>query len=809
MIRVAATSWQLAAIALLIASQAHSSEPTPEQAAFFEQHVRPLLIKSCLHCHGPKKQESGLRLDSRTALMRGGDDGPVVVPGKPERSKLVKVIRHEGDVQMPPTGRLADDQVRALVRWVEMGAPWTGDVPAAKVRGGEITEADRRFWSFRPVRRPPVPSVRDTGWCESPVDRFILARLEEKGLRPAPQADRRVLIRRVTFDLTGLPPTPEEVDAFESDHSPGAWTRLVDRLLASSAYGERWGRHWLDIVRYADTAGETADYPVREAYLYRNWVIGAFNRDMPYDQFLREQIAGDILAASAPAEKWADLVTATGFLAISRRFGFDPENYHHLTIQDTIDTVGQAVLGLSLGCARCHHHKFDPVTTADYYALYGIFASTVYAFPGSEEKKRPRDFVPLVPPAEAEMRARTQEKELARLSAELAALEKDRASVEATLKKASPGLEREQARERVATLAARRGQLLAHRASLAAKSLFPVAYAVHEGTPVNTREQKRGEPRSPGEEVPRRFLTILGGQPVPQGAGSGRLQLAGWISSAENPLTARVVVNRLWQHHFGKGLVATPNDFGARGRLPSHPELLDWLAAELVERGWSLKALHRLLLTSRCYRVRSDSDAASPDTENAFLSHYPRRRLEAEAIRDAILFVSGKLQRGPGGPHPFPPVESWSFTQHNPFTAVYNHNGRSAYLMTQRLRRHPFLALFDGADPSASTPTRSPTTVPTQALYFLNDPFVHEQSEAFARRLVSAPGDDSTRVALAWRTALARSPRPDEVARALDFLRSYRADLALAGASLEGQPRAAWAALCRTLLSRNEFVFLD
>ncbi len=374
----------------------------PKAVAEFENQVRPVLSARCLKCHGPQKQESNLRLDSRAAMMQGGDSGPAVVPGKPEASLFVKAIRHEGDIQMPPDSRLKDEQITTLTRWVADGARWPEVTGGAAIRRGEISAEDRAFWSFQPVKPGPAPEVEDRDWVRSPVDRWILAALESKGMQPAQPADRRTLIRRATFDLTGLPPTPEEIDAFLADASPDAFERVVERLLASPAYGERWGRHWLDVVRYADTAGETADYPVREAYKYRDYVIAAFNRDTPYDQFVREQLAGDILAEENPGPSYGRLVTATGFIAVSRRFGFDSENYHHLTIQDTIDTVGQAFLGLTLGCARCHDHKYDPISSRDYYALYGIFDSTRYPFAGSEQKPKTRSLASLRPRTESE-----------------------------------------------------------------------------------------------------------------------------------------------------------------------------------------------------------------------------------------------------------------------------------------------------------------------------------------------------------------------------------------------------------------------
>lgn len=728
-------------------------------STFFENQVRPLLVNACQACHGAKKQNGALRLDSRNAILRGGDRGAAIVPGDPAKSLLVQAVSHQHDLRMPPKQKLTNEQIAVLTKWVRMGAPWPAEAePPAQMRSGPLTGKDRQFWSFQPVRKPALPKIRDANWPINDVDRLVLARLEAKGLKPARPADKRTLLRRVTFDLTGLPPTVDELNAFLADDSPRAFAKVVDRLLASPHYGERWGRHWLDIVRYADTAGETADYPVPQAYRYRNYVIDAFNADKPYDEFIREQIAGDVLAEKGPRALYAERVIATGFLAISRRFGFDPENYFHLTIQDTVDTVGQTFLGLSLGCARCHDHKFDPVLREDYYALYGMFDSTRYAIPGSEKDKRPADLVPLVPPAEAKSR-----------------------TIEFAKKKS-------------------------------ATAPYEVAYAVMEGKPHNVRLQKRGEPRELGEEVPRRFLAILGGDPLPKSeTGSGRLALADWLVRPENPLTARVMVNRIWQHHFGVGLVATPNDFGNRGQRPTHPELQDYLAWRFQNEGWSIKAMHRLMVHSRTYQLASTPDerAAAGDPENKLLGHYRRRRLDAESIRDAMLFVSGKLDPSQGGPHPFPPVEKWGFTQHAPFAAVYDTNRRSVYLMTQRLKRHPFLALFDGADTNASTPIRGATTVPTQALYLMNDPFVHEQAAAFADRFLKARTGESARIQLAFEMALGRPPTPAEMDDAGRFLDAYRQRLTKTGGTAQNAEAQSWSAFARTMFARNEFLFVE
>jgi hypothetical protein len=1145
------------------------------------------------------------------------------------------------------------------------------------------TVEDAKHWAFEAVRDATPPAVQDEAWVRTSVDRFIRASQETAGVRPAPATDKLALIRRATFDLTGLPPTPEEVEAFLQDTSPNAFATVVDRLLESPAYGERWGRHWLDVVRYADTAGETADYPIPLAWRYRNYVIDAFNADKPYDEFLREQIAGDVLAGQGPRERYAERVTATGYLAISRRFGFDSENYHHLTIQDTIDTLGQSVLALSLGCARCHDHKYDAVSMHDYYALYGIFASSRYAFPGSEQKQKVRSMMPLVPPGESQPKWQEFMARVSALSGELAkhkqpvpaavlrsindidgdfelqapaaggsngvlvppwryagtiavtnaaqspfknlypqgkvgasvaagaggyrveqaiyprrkgascgrlyvnldfrvgapagtgaqattapeadangshrfalgaigappavevlissetislrvgesierlcslnpnqwhnlqltldlqgqtvsgragtsdsttefsakpmlairnsseaielvafdsigqsdsnlpAIEYDNLGVQElpippvstqppvaasaapdfaalteqlrsltgidgdfelqekdappaspwnpgpnsiaklsansqspycniyapgelgihmpnrgeydgfglTLANVrpdndgrlfvsfdfrcanqdaggngswryylghgpgnSPAVElffngseffrrsgdekmpngaiaigkwyqvqltldlkaktytgvlaspewrsefagklatgwdgtidysfidsyghiggvrpsldadnfvvgdkplppldapplpvaepsREERRTKVAEI---RRQLAAGQANidtekqalntLLADGPFAMTYGVAEGTPHNVRMQTRGEPDQLGVEVPRGFIKILGGGRLPADTeGSGRLELAEWLTRPEHPLTARVMVNRIWQYHFGRGLVKTPNDFGARGLPPTHPELLDHLATQFIRSGWSVKAMHRLIMNSATYQQSSVSDpvqlapqeAIATDATDLYVS-FPRRRLSAEEIRDSILAVSGDLDRTPAREQPFPSPVSWGYTQHAPFSAVYDHDKRSVYLMTQRLKRHPFLALFDGADPNATTATRLTTTVPTQALYFLNDPFVHSKADKWAARLAAAGGDEAQRIEVAWRRAIGRPPTEIEWVEAAEFLAAYRAELA--AEKVDNIETRSLAAYLRSLLGGNEFLHVD
>jgi mono/diheme cytochrome c family protein len=774
-----------AILLILLAPLARAcAAPSAEDLRFFEARVRPLLVQHCQECHGPKKKSGGLRLDFAGGLRAGGDNGPVIDSSTPQQSLLLRAVRHEGP-KMPPKKKLPAADIDALARWVKMGAPWPAEQAARPASA--ITAADRAFWAFQPVRDPPVPAVRNADWPRNWLDHFLLAKMEARGLSPSAPADRRTLIRRVTFDLIGLPPTPEEVTAFVNDTRPDAYKRLVERLLASPAYGERWGRHWLDVVRYADTAGDNSDYPVPQAYRYRNWVIAGFNADRPYNLFLQEQIAGDLMPGQNEQETF-DRIVATGYLAGTRRFGsYEDKRYQwYLTFEDSIENLGRTVLGLGLGCARCHDHKFDPISMEDYYALYGIFRSTRYPWPGIELDKVQRDLVPLVAPIRVEEAMKERKRQLDEL---------DRQYRELDL---CEKVQRRQNRQKRDALA---------------KNLLPIdyAYAVVEGKRWvgNAYLQFKGDPARPGKEVPRRFLSILGGQTLPPGvSGSGRLQLAAWLTDEKNPLTARVLVNRLWLHHFGRGLVSTPNDFGKQGQPPSHAELLDALAMHLVRSGWSIKAMHRLMVLSSAYRQASD-EPIEADPNNLLLSRFNRRRLDAEAIRDTLLVLGGALDHTPGGPHPFPEQRTWDFTQHKPFKAVYDTDRRSVYLMTQRIQRHPYLALFDGADTNASTAWRTTSTTPLQALYLMNDPFAHRLARGFAARLQAEATGDRERIERSFLLAFARQPTRAESDTAQAHLEQMRSRLQQATPGEPEREARLWEAYARAVFMSNELVYVD
>jgi len=779
-------------LAAAVAPAADPPRPDPAALKFFEDRVRPVLAERCFACHGPEKQKGGLRLDSSASLLKGGDRGPPVVPGRPDESLLVSAIRHGEALKMPPKAKLPPQEVADLTAWVKLGAPWpdaaAGVRPDAR-NGRPITDEDRSFWAFRkPVAAVP-PAVREGAWARSPLDRFILARLEAKGLRPAPPADRRTLIRRATFDLTGLPPRPDEVEAFLRDDSPDAFARVVERLLASPQYGERWGRHWLDCARYADSNGMDENLAMADAYRYRDYVIAAFNKDKPYDLFVKEQIAGDLLPGDDPG---GERLIATGFLCIGPKMlaEDDPVKMEMDIIDEQVDTVGRTFLGLTLGCARCHDHKFDPVPTADYYSLAGIFKST-----------RTMDNFRVVarwqerslPDREAAERLRRHEEKVHAKKAEVEALAKRG--------KEAPAADLKRLRDELAALEK-------------ARPAVPETMAVSEGTPTNLRIHLRGSHLTLGREVPRQFPRVLAGdrQTPIDGKQSGRLQLAEWLTRPDNPLTARVLVNRLWRWHFGEGLMRSTDNFGRLGDRPSHPELLDWLAVRFVEGGWSVKAMHCLIMLSSTYQMSTvyDERAAQADPEDRLHWRQTRRRLEAEALRDGILAVSDRLDLKMGGS--LYPGGNRGYVIGYPNTTYngYDFNRRSVYLPVMRSDVYAVFQAFDFADPSTPTGERATTTVAPQALFLMNGKVVAEQTRHLAAAMLADAGlDDAGRVRVAYERAYSRPPSDREVARALGFVR--RCDEALVGEKLDAKERRlrAWQSLCRVVLAANEFIYVE
>jgi len=777
-----------------------------EAVDHFESKVRPLLVNRCHRCHATTAK-AGLRLDSRAGVLKGGKSGPAAVPGAPRRSLLIQAVSGKHTrLKMPPKKALAAREVSVLVRWVRDGLPW-GEM---KTENTELfSKQQREFWSWQPLQPPRIPAVKPAEWNRNPVDAYIMDALGRQELQPAQPASKRTLIRRATFDLTGLPPTPEDVERFLADDSPQAYQRLLERLLDAPQYGERWGRHWLDVVRYADTAGDAADYPVPEAYKYRNYVIDAFNQDLPYDEFIRQQIAGDLLPFDSEDQRWRQTI-ATGYIAISRRIGVSPHGMRHITIEDTIDNLGKTFLGLTIGCARCHDHKFDPIPSTDYYALYGIFDSSIYPHAGAEHKPHREDFVYRVGPDRA---AEMERSYRAALEPWNKAERQKFAEYQLFQKKKinDPSRTREIVWKELVALREQRRPFA---------EAFPdleIAYAIQEGDPHDAQLQQAGDPRSTGELVRRGFPEILGGQKLPDDdQTSGRLALAGWIADPRNPLTARVMVNRIWHYHFGRGLVATTSDFGLRGQAPTHPELLDFLAADFIQHGWSIKHMHRRIMLSRTYRGSSAEipENSAKDPENRLLWRANRRRLDAEQFRDALLTFSGELDSSVGQRHPFPHRLTYFYRQHEPFADTFASTRRSVYVMQQRIQKNPQLDMFDGPDGNLALSERKATTTTLQALFLMNSKFFHDRSLALAERLLQQKLDRRASVRWAYRTVFGRHPLEREVHRAEAYfdqaqrlLQSRKAETSPAVRA--GQRRQVWSGYFRAMLASNEFMFVD
>ncbi len=1090
----------LAVVAIRAEGQESRSAPTPAQLEFFEKKVRPILAENCFKCHGPEMQKGGLRLDSREAILKGGDTGPAIVPKRPDESELIKAVRYEADgFQMPPPGKLPDEQIAALTEWVKIGVPWpeaSRQSPNSDSKESFDITGRAKHWSFQPVRATVPPSASQAEWPRTPVDRFLLSKLEAVGLKPALPADRRTLLRRVTFDLIGLPPTPEEIDAFVNDDAPDAYERVVDRLLASPHYGERWGRHWLDLVRFAETSGHEFDYEILHSSPFRDYVIRAFNDDLPYDRFVVEQIAGDLLTSPRRhvVRGENESVIGTGFYWFmqGKHSPVDIRAEECDTVDNQIDVLGKTFLGLTVACARCHDHKFDPISAKDYYALAGYLQSSRRQFAELDDPQPTRqvkvelasiksrihtertpvesavvDAVanatlaslaandvaakqangnPVLRAAAAVWSGESPE-QAARLCNELkqqfeaqaksarefadravlfedfnegsfdrwfvageafglaptqtgdwvVGTEPGRAvqqlaapgvahsgllsgrlrgvlrSVTFTIEKPfihyraarcggreQPGLiskngqihlivdgfqmvrdplygglsrnipkdqpmqwyrqdvgrfigsrayieiedsddgsmavdkilfsddatpvdapgplalgllqevsagssnglknrcrelftetawawangrlaELTSSAERVEILNAMLGSgsagtvaasgssvqttpteateqladLLKHYRQLESRIQPPqLAIAMTDGTPENEHVLIRGNPKKPGDEVPRRFLEVFDAKqasvPTESTRGSGRLELALRIANPENPLTPRVIVNRIWFHHFGRGIVATPDDFGKQGQPPSHPELLDYLTAEFLHGGWSIKSLHRLIVLSNAYRMSSDTNdpqAEQRDPQNVLLHRMPLRRLEGEVIRDAMLALSGRLDRRMEGPSVAPYLTDFMEGRGRPGKSgpLDGDGRRSIYINVRRNFLTPMFLAFDYPTPFTTTGRRSVSNVPAQALSMMNNPFVVQQGELWSRR----HGEDSqkdvnSRIDRLFVEAFGRRPTEKELSAALQFV----ARDAATGSSNPADDQRAWADLCHALFNVKEFVFV-
>ena len=1088
-----------------------AAEVDLKQAEFFEKRIRPLLIAECYDCHSEDSVESGLRVDSLSGLIRGGERGPALVPGKPKESLLISAVQHSGQLHMPLKDKLSQKAIADLIQWVEAGAYWPNAKPISEIRkeaegdtGPLFTKAEQEFWAFQPPREPAVPQTRNREWAQQPLDQFVLARLEQADAEPASRADKRTLIRRATFDLIGLPPTYKEVEAFLADDSPDAFAKVIDRLLASPRYGERWGRHWLDVARYADSNGLDENLSYANAFRYRDYVIAAFNQDKPFDQFVQEQLAGDILANQPGAENRPEKITATGFLSIGAKMLAEDDQVKMQMdiIDEQLDTVGRTFMGLTLGCARCHSHKFDPIPIEDYYSLAGIFKSTktmenfkvvarwqeqmlaspeeiqaleqqqqqiakldaeikqivkqadeqflsaarkrscdyllasaiknyhdqllkstgpIGADPGAYEshsaivveaenfqtgnvKKATTGYgegigviynkgtlpniaeyeieVPKAGRYQLEIRYAAAQSRPVELSINGELVKKDAASAvtgswypksqewkvegfyalkqgknrvrleskipfphidklliaeprtateqpggvlaeipgpenlvssltlqwaslikksaedpdspfavwnhliqtgsvpetlspawerfsglnelpekERILKAAAlygtlfeevlaeweayqktdagkevqglPDPQREKLRQMLTDakslfalpsdretwyeapaqekLAARREQKKQQEAAL---PVYPTAMSVSEQKPENLKVHLRGSHFTLGKEVPRQFLQIIEGEeqtPIDD-QHSGRLQLAEWLTSGSHPLTARVMVNRIWRWHFGDGLVRTPDNFGKLGERPTHPELLDWLAVQFVKQGWSIKQMHRLIMLSSTYQMSSEynPELAARDPENRLLWRVNRKRLEAEAIRDSILKVCGNLDLEMGGSMLGVENRKYVTSTRNVNPVMYQTNRRSVYLPIVRSALYEVLQAFDFADPSVLSGNRVHTTVAPQALFMMNSDFIMQQTSDFAEQVLHETHlDRAGKVKLVYERVFSRPASELEVSRALAYLDQYRQELDPLKMKPEEQEQRTWQSLCRVLISSNEFLFVE
>jgi mono/diheme cytochrome c family protein len=808
---------------------APSFAPAADDKVFYEKEVQPLLQAHCLNCHGgTAKIKGGLRLTNRADVVNGGDTGPVVDLQKPDDSLLLKAINYaHDDLKMPPKGKLSPAQIETLTKWVKAGVPFAA-IQAATRRGPPpVDDEARKFWAFRPVDRPPVPELRTPNSRQSnPIDAFVLAKLDTKGLKPAPPADKATLLRRVYYAVIGLPPSPAEVDAFLADNSPDAYEQIVDRLLASRHYGEHWGRHWLDLVRWAETNSFERDGAKPHAWRYRDYVIKSFNDDKPYDRFIKEQLAGDEMHPSTP-----ETMIATGYyrLGLWDDEPADPDLAYFDGLDDILSTTGQAFLGLTVGCARCHDHKIDPFPQSDYYRMLAFFRGIRHYGVRSAETVAEASVAPIgAKPEMAEAVTEYQKK--------LTELQKGIGLIEYSVYSKLMGGERDDFQHEMNKLPVMRKhvgdaitqelldqyiRLRLQRRQLRrnAPPALDEALVVKEGgpTPAETHVLLRGNPHSPATKVEPGFpsvLTTAQARPsAPHKDSSGRRTvLADWIADPVNPLTARVMVNRIWQYDFGRGIVRSTSNFGYQGSPPTHPELLDWLAREFVDHSWSLKHIHRLILTSATFRMsgRFDPAAAAQDPENDLLWRIDPRRLTAEEIRDSVLAVGGNLNlKKADGPSVYPeiprevlsgqsrPGDGWG--KSSPEEAA----ARSVFVFVKRSLAVPTLSVFDAPDPDAPCPVRFTTTQPTQALGMLNSAFINDQAKLFADSVVKEAGDDPAAVVrLVLRRVTQRMPTPAEVDRGVRFIAEMREHEKLS--ALEALRR-----FCLLSLNLNELVFVD
>jgi cytochrome c553 len=802
-----------------------------DEVAFFEKHIRPVLVEHCYSCHSAEaeKVKGGLTLDTRQGVLLGGESGhPGVTPGRPDQSSLYEAVTWGNpDMRMPPKDKLPAEVIDHLKKWIEMGAPDPREQVVPNPAGGRrvIDMAEgRRHWALRQPVKPALPEVKTEGWAKTDIDRFILAGLEAQGLKPVADADRRTLIRRIAFDLTGLPPTPGEVSAFLADRSSQALERVIDQYLDSPRFGERWARHWLDVARYAESSGKETNLLYPHAWRYRDYVIASFNRDKPYDQFLKEQIAGDLLAFTDKRDQ-AEKIIATGFLALGAKGhnNRDRRQFVMDLVDEQIDAVSQSMLGLTLACARCHDHKFDPVTQRDYYALAGIFLSseTLYGTYEQQQNRNPSSLIELDPQAGQpagvgalsaaevdELRGRLREAdESANARQRELFAQRDSGNAAASFQRVRLARDR--------TTAIRADLDLFHEDG----TPRALAMGVLDRTqPVDAPLLVRGDIRQPADVIPRGLVEVLcpEGEPLNIARGSGRLDLAYWIASPDNPLTARVFVNRVWLKLMGQGIVPTPDNFGFMGQAPTHPELLDHLAIQFMTDGWSVKQLIRSILLSRVYQLGSGHDPANQavDPDNTWRWRMTQRRLEAEAIRDAMLAVSGELDLRPvaGSPVARAGEGREGLLQLAREMAGRSFNHRSIYLPIIRDQIPEFLNLFDFPDASLISGERDSTNVPGQSLFLMNSPQVLALADAFARRLAAFEGEGPQRLGHAYELAFARPPSASEAEAMRRFWQEFPRQFADGRSTAQAREqafKAALSAFCQSLFASAEFRYLN
>ena len=898
---------------------------SPAGLEFFEKHVRPILVDNCYTCHSGDESNGGLLVDSRDALLKGGDSGASVVPGDPDHSRFIEAVRYRNrDLQMPPDNRLTDEQIKILEEWVRMGLPDPRSSTGATTRAEGMSIADgRNFWSFRPVADPRIPDVEDSAWVKTPIDAFTLSTLESIDLQPAPQADRRSLIRRVTLDLTGLPPTIDETEAFLADDSDDAWNKLIDRLLESPQYGVRWGRHWLDVARYADSNGLDENLAYGHAWRYRDYVIDAFNNNKPFDRFLIEQLAGDLLPEASQETR-----TATAFLQLGAKVLAEPDMEKLVmdTIDEQLDATGKAFLGMTLGCARCHDHKFDPIKQKDYYALAAIFKSTrtfaetrtgvikhwyEHSFATDADRER-------LKPIDAEI-AKAKSAAASFKSKHIAQIRSDARKKAVDYLVVSASIEPDATLEQFTAAAADRqlhprilhhcrthlefhrydpvfepwhqlrrsgsGEIESHYtetfsavdaawAKLQAEdskatslndprleavrvalndasgflavppkveyafspevlaeynNLMEAARVLESNAPdapasMGVSEQEtltsvpiliRGSHLNPGELVSREFpevMRVSNVRPVLPASQSGRLELARWMAGTQHPLTARVFVNRVWNWHFGRGLVASTENFGQLGNPPTHPELLDWLARHFMASGWNIKDLHRLILTSSTWQMATTTPHESPgqavDPENHLLWKFPLRRLDAEQIRDSVLAVSGRLDMSVGGKTVPLRNRQFVFNHTSRDHTRYDSLRRAVYLPVIRNNLYPLFQQFDFPDPTMPTGHRSETVIAPQALLLMNSDLVIDSARQLASSLLNETNSDEERVTIAWQRVTGRPSTPAENNRILAFIDDTTAATVAATGVDEDQRLRAWTMFCQSLFAGNEFMYV-